>query len=105
MTRSYPEPFRVTGSLLSIVLRVEDVWQRYNQFIEVCGALNQGFPFSPQRLRWQRLSIPDYTRATSALHCCRPLAAEATPLLASASVAERSLLHFSAASCTSLVLG
>ena len=26
---SYPEPFRVTGPLLSIVLRTEDVWQRY----------------------------------------------------------------------------
>jgi hypothetical protein len=48
MTRSYPEPLRVTGPLLSLVLRVEDVWQRYNQFIEVCGALNPGFPFSPQ---------------------------------------------------------
>ena len=47
MTRSYPEPLRVTGPLLSLVLRVEDVWQRCNQFIEVCGALNQGFPFSP----------------------------------------------------------
>jgi hypothetical protein len=47
---AYPEPFRVTGPLLSLVLsllRVEDVCQRYNQFIEVCGALNQGFPFSP----------------------------------------------------------
>ena len=34
MTRSYPEPLRVTGPLLSLVLRVEDVcqWQRYNHF-------------------------------------------------------------------------
>ena len=48
MTRSYPEPLRVTGPLLSLVLRTEDVWQRHNQFfIEVCGALNPGFPFSP----------------------------------------------------------
>ena len=39
---------RVTGPLLSLVLRTEDVWQRHNQFfIEVCGALNPGFPFSP----------------------------------------------------------
>ena len=32
--RSYPELFRVTGPLLSLVFRTEDVWQRYNQFIE-----------------------------------------------------------------------
>ena len=43
--RSYPELFRVTGPLLSLVFRTEDVWQRYNQFIETAGALNQGFPF------------------------------------------------------------
>jgi hypothetical protein len=30
----YPELFRVTGPLLSLALRTEDVWQRYNQFIE-----------------------------------------------------------------------
>ncbi len=48
MTRSYPEPLRVTGPLLSLVLRTEDVWQRYNQFfIEECGTLKPGFPFSP----------------------------------------------------------
>jgi hypothetical protein len=33
-TRSYPELLRVTGPLLSLVFRTEDVWQRYNQFIE-----------------------------------------------------------------------
>ena len=44
---SYPEPFRVTGPLPSLVLRTEDMWQRYNQCLEVVGALNQGFPFSP----------------------------------------------------------
>jgi len=44
---SYPEPFRVTGSLPSLVLRTEDMWQRYNQCLEVGWALNQGFPFSP----------------------------------------------------------
>jgi hypothetical protein len=32
--RSYPEPFLVTGPLLSLVFRTEDVWQRCNQFIE-----------------------------------------------------------------------
>ena len=32
--RSYPEPFRVTGPLLSLVFRTEDVWQRCNQFIK-----------------------------------------------------------------------
>ena len=52
---SGPEPLRVTGPLPSLVLRTEDMWQRYNQcteyriqnVIEVSGALNQGFPFSP----------------------------------------------------------
>ena len=44
---SYPEPLRVTGPLPSLVLRAEDMWQRYNQCLEVGGALNQGFPFSP----------------------------------------------------------
>jgi len=43
---SYPELFRVTGPLLSLVFRTEDVWQRYNQFRKRFGALNQGFPFS-----------------------------------------------------------
>jgi hypothetical protein len=45
---------RVTGPLLSLVLRAEDVCQRYNQYIEVCGALNQGFPFSPLQCRQGR---------------------------------------------------
>jgi hypothetical protein len=31
LARSCPELFRVTGPLLSLVLRTEDVWQRYNQ--------------------------------------------------------------------------
>ena len=44
---SYPELFRVTGPLPSLVLRAEDMWQRHNQCLEVGGALNQGFPFSP----------------------------------------------------------
>ena len=43
LAHSYPELFRVTGPL-SIVLRTEDMWQRYNQCIEAGGALNQGFP-------------------------------------------------------------
>ena len=47
LTRSCPELFRVTGPLLSLELRTEDVWQKYNHFIEVSGALNQSFPFSP----------------------------------------------------------
>jgi hypothetical protein len=37
---SYPELFRVTGPLPSLVLRAEDMWQRHNQCLEV-GA---GFP-------------------------------------------------------------
>ena len=44
--RSYPELFRVTGPLLSLVFRTEDVCQRCNQFIETAGVINQGFPFS-----------------------------------------------------------
>ena len=28
---SYPEPFRVTGPLPSLVLRAEDMWQKHNQ--------------------------------------------------------------------------
>jgi len=47
MTRSYPEPLRVTGPLLSLVLRAEDKWQRHNQCHRSERALNQGFPFSP----------------------------------------------------------
>jgi hypothetical protein len=35
MTRSYPEPLRVTGPLLSLVLRTEHVWQRYNSSIDM----------------------------------------------------------------------
>jgi hypothetical protein len=53
---SYPELFRVTGPLLLLVLRTEDVWQSYNQCIEVGGALNQGFPFSP--LEWRPMMVP-----------------------------------------------
>jgi hypothetical protein len=36
---SYPGLFRVTGSLLSLVFRIEDVWQRCNQFIETAEFL------------------------------------------------------------------
>jgi len=39
LAHSYPELFRVTGPLPSLVLRTEDVWQRYNQCLEVGGAL------------------------------------------------------------------
>jgi len=44
LARSYPELFRVTGPLLSLVLRTEDVWQRYNQFIEAFRSSQSGFP-------------------------------------------------------------
>ena len=37
---SYPELLRVAGPLLSLVLRTEDVWQRYNQFIETFRGLS-----------------------------------------------------------------
>ena len=40
LAHSYPELFRVTGPLQSLVLRAEDMWQRHNQCLEV-GA---GFP-------------------------------------------------------------
>jgi hypothetical protein len=36
---SYPGFFRVTGPLLSLVFRTEDVWQRRNQFIETAEFL------------------------------------------------------------------
>ena len=42
--RSYPELFRFTGPLLSLVFRTEDVWQRYNQFIETFQSSQSGFP-------------------------------------------------------------
>ena len=38
--RSYPELFRVMGSLLSLVFRTEDVWQRYNQYTEIVSELS-----------------------------------------------------------------
>ena len=44
LARSYPEFFRVTGPLLSLVFRTEDVWQRYNQFIETFRGSQSGFP-------------------------------------------------------------
>ena len=48
LAHSYPELFRVTGPLPSLVLRTEDVWQRYKpDSSKRFGALNPGFPFSP----------------------------------------------------------
>ena len=44
MTRSYPEPLRVTGPLPSLVLRTEDVWQRYNHFHRSARGSQSGFP-------------------------------------------------------------
>jgi hypothetical protein len=38
---------RVTGSLLSLVFRTEDVWQRYNQFIETAGLSIRVSPSHP----------------------------------------------------------
>ena len=37
-------PIRVAGPLLSLVFRTEDVWQRYNQFIETFRGSQSGFP-------------------------------------------------------------
>ena len=53
MTRSYPEPLRVTGPLLSLVLRVEDVWQRYNQH---------------SKALWEFMSLA--SRSPSLFECC-----------------------------------
>ena len=44
LARSYPELFRVTGPLLSLVFQTEDVWQRYNQYIETFQGSQSGFP-------------------------------------------------------------
>jgi hypothetical protein len=41
---SYPELLRVTGPLLSLVLRIEDAWQRYNQDTEAVRGSQSGFP-------------------------------------------------------------
>jgi hypothetical protein len=57
---SYPELFRVTGPLLSLVFRTEDVWQRYNQYTETFQSLNQGFPFS--LLQCTPVGPKDYVR-------------------------------------------
>ena len=52
---SYPELLRVTGPLPSLVLRTEDVWQRYKpDSSKRFGALNPGFPFSPLQCRHGR---------------------------------------------------
>ena len=40
LARSYLELFRVTGPLLSLVLRTEDVWQRYNQYTKSVSGLS-----------------------------------------------------------------
>jgi len=45
--RSYPELFRVTVPLLSLVFRTKDVWQRYNQFIETAGLSIRVSPSHP----------------------------------------------------------
>jgi hypothetical protein len=41
------ECFRVTGPLLSLVFRTEDVWQRCNQFIETAGLSIRVSPSHP----------------------------------------------------------
>jgi hypothetical protein len=66
LARSYPELFRVTGPLLSLVLRTEDVCQRYNQYSEVCGALNQGVPFSPLQCRQGRTRMDEWVQVYAA---------------------------------------
>jgi hypothetical protein len=46
-TRSYLELLRVTGPLLSLVFRTEDVWQKCNQFIETAGLSMRVSPSHP----------------------------------------------------------
>ena len=69
LSHSYLELFRVTGPLLSLVLRTEDVWQRYNQYLEVCGALNQGFPFSPLQCRQGRTRMGGWVAQRKCVRC------------------------------------
>jgi hypothetical protein len=42
--RAPPACAKITGPLLSLVFRTEDVWQRYNQFIETFRGSQSGFP-------------------------------------------------------------
>jgi len=72
LARSYPELFRVTGPLLSLVLQTEDVWQRYNQYTEVC-ALNQGFPFSPLQCRQCRTRMWGWEAQRKCVCCMQRL--------------------------------
>ena len=67
--RSYPELFRVTGPLMSLVFRTEDVWQRYNQFIETAGVLNQGFPFSLIQCRQGRARMDEWVILKKYVRC------------------------------------
>ena len=39
------------GPLLSLVIRTEDVWQKYNQFIEACRGSQSGFPLLPPTMQ------------------------------------------------------
>ena len=48
---SYPELFRVTGPLPSLVLRTEDVWQRYNHFRRSVRGSQSGFPLLTPTMR------------------------------------------------------
>ena len=75
MTRSYPEPLRVTGPLLSLVLRTEDVWQRYNHFRSVRGS-QSGFPLLTPIMETDdgpaRRLISTFGVQTQAPRCSRP---------------------------------
>ena len=69
LARSYPELFRVTGPLLSIGFRTEDVWQRYNQLPKRFGALNQGVPFSPLQCRQGRTRMEGWVAQSKCVRC------------------------------------
>ena len=71
---SCPELLRVTGPLPSLVLRTEDMWQKYKPFfVEVCGVLNQGFPFSPLQCRQGRTRMGEWAAGKKWVRCMQGL--------------------------------
>jgi hypothetical protein len=65
LAHSYPELFRVTGPLSSLVLRTQDVCQRYKpDSSKRFGALNPGMPFSPIQCRHGRTRMGGSVVAT-----------------------------------------
>ena len=69
LAHSCPELFRVTGPLPSLVLRTEDMWQRYTQCLEVGRALNQGSPFSLLQCRQGRTRMDECVVLKKCVRC------------------------------------